>query len=945
MRRLSWIGLLVIILFCVVVPNGCLRSPTMARALPQSRVEAIQRLQDSLAGRGRLKRDRATGLIDFVTLDRAARGSLVATVATHRAKSLAFLREHAQAFGITDPDSQLNLVREQSESRGAVHLTFNQTYRGIPVFAGVLKTHLDSAGDLRAVGGTLVPDIELNPLPSRTSEEAAAAALAKMKSDSPQASALAVKASKLYIYRTGLAQGIEGQNHLVWEIEVSNSVDIREFVYIDAHTGKFVDQITGIQSALNRRVYDGENLQVFPPPNYPSNPFWLEGQAFPTGVGEADSIIAATKDTYDLFKNAFGRDSFDGIGAPMEAIFNSGWIPRDAQWRPQQQLTIFGAGIGIDDVIGHEWTHGYTQYTDGLIYQWQPGALNEAYSDIFGETVDLLNGRGLDLPGGLRQHNRCVSFRNPTPLLRVNSPGYLQGNYSAGPAIFGPPFSITGLTANVVLVDDGVNSRTDGCQTPFLNASEVRGNIALIDGSPNCALTDIVKNAQLNGAVAAIVAYDSTFGDTPRTMLGYDPSITIPSAAIGFSDGQAFRHPRARTLNVTQKADGSPTDDSYRWLIAEEFLSSGGRDMWNPPCCGDPGKTSDPEYFCATFDNGGVHFNSGIPNHAFALLVDGGSYNGQTIQSIGFTKAAHIYFRAMSVYQTPTSDFADHAEALEASASDLIGMNLPDLLTGTPSGQIISALDLAQVHKATLAVELRNPPAQCGFRPLLAKNPPEDSCVGSQMVQTVLFNDDFEIDPTSRWTISREVGSPETFTPRDWTWVHTLPDGRPGSGFFAIDPLDDCNFPFPGEIGVLQLTSAEIVLPRVMAGAPHCSFDHWVATEAGYDGAQLMISVNDGPFRLVAPPAFIYNPYNTTLFGAVPGYESFFNPRAGQPAFSGSDLPALKGSWGTSIVDLTSYAQPRDRIKLRWDLSTDSCFGTSHGWYIDNVRVYACLPR
>ena len=81
----------------------------------------------------------------------------------------------------------------------------------MPVFAGVMKTHFDSAGELRAVNGVIVPDIELNPVPSRTSEEAAAVALAKVQQDSPKASALKVQGSKLYIYRTGLAQGIRGR--------------------------------------------------------------------------------------------------------------------------------------------------------------------------------------------------------------------------------------------------------------------------------------------------------------------------------------------------------------------------------------------------------------------------------------------------------------------------------------------------------------------------------------------------------------------------------------------------------------------------------------------------------------------------------------------------------------------------------------------------------------
>ncbi len=45
-----------------------------------------------------------------------------------------------------------------------------------------------------------------------------------------------------------------------------------------------------------------------------------------------------------------------------------------------------------DDVVSHEWGHAYTEYNSGLIYQWQSGALNEAYSDVWGETLDQLNG-------------------------------------------------------------------------------------------------------------------------------------------------------------------------------------------------------------------------------------------------------------------------------------------------------------------------------------------------------------------------------------------------------------------------------------------------------------------------------------------------------------------------------------------------------------------------
>ena len=105
-----------------------------------------------------------------------------------------------------------------------------------------------------------------------------------------------------------------------------------------------------------------------------------------------------------------------------------------------------------------------------------------------------------------------------------------------------------------------------------------------------------------------------------------------------------------------------------------------------------------------------------------------------------------------------------------------------------------------------------------------------------------------------------------------------------------------------------------------------------------------MISVNDGPFQLVDPRTFIYNPYNMKLFPADAGFEVEANPRAGQPAFSGNDGGSVNGSWGTSIVDLTTYAHAGDRIRFRWDLSTDYCSPGNFGWYLDNVRVYSCRP-
>ena len=159
------------------------------------------------------------------------------------------------------------------------------------------------------------------------------------------------------------------------------------------------------------------------------------------------------------------------------------------------------------------------------------------------------------------------------------------------------------------------------------------------------------------------------------------------------------------------------------------------------------------------------------------------------------------------------------------------------------------------------------------------------------------------------------------FTERDWVIVADLPDGRAGSAFFGVDPdLGTCA-PGGDESGVLHLDSAKISIPASVT-APMLTFDHWVATEAGWDGGNLKISVNGGPWQLIQAADFVYNAYNTTLITAGQGNT---NPIAGEPAFSGTDGGAVDGSWGRSIVNLAPYAHSQDKIQLRFDIGNDGC--------------------
>jgi thermolysin len=111
------------------------------------------------------------------------------------------------------------------------------------------------------------------------------------------------------------------------------------------------------------------------------------------------------------------------------------------------------------------------------------------------------------------------------------------------------------------------------------------------------------------------------------------------------------------------------------YLIAEDVNWSGIRSLSNPPQFGHPDHYSERVYIGSSYDNGGVHFNSGIQNKAFYLLAEGGTHpnNGMFVTGIGREVAERIFYRALEVYVTPSSQFIDVRNACVAAASDMYG--------------------------------------------------------------------------------------------------------------------------------------------------------------------------------------------------------------------------------------------------------------------------------
>src|SRR5262249_32790833 len=188
---------------------------------------------------------------------------------------------------------------------------------------------------------------------------------------------------------------IQALTRLAWFIEATR-IDLRQFIWIDAHTGMLLLDFSQITDALSRGIYTTNGSSALP-----GTLVRTEGGPA-TGDTDADLAYEFAGDTYNYYAQQHGRNGFDNQGSTIRSTVH--YCPssnncnyQNAFWNGSQM--VYGNGFSAaDDVDAHELTHAVTQYSANLFYYMQPGALNESYSDIFGETVDLLNGRGTDTP-------------------------------------------------------------------------------------------------------------------------------------------------------------------------------------------------------------------------------------------------------------------------------------------------------------------------------------------------------------------------------------------------------------------------------------------------------------------------------------------------------------------------------------------------------------------
>ena len=315
--------------------------------------------------------------------------------------------------------------------------------------------------------------------------------------------------------------------------------------------------------------------------------FGFLGFAGPQGV-QSDFSGAQQPDTWypTALANALAEVDLDPANADISARFNSAVGTAAC-------LTNFAWYYGLDnnsaarefDLVTtalHEIAHGlgFLDFVDKSSGQLLMGQI-DAYSRwVFDDTVEKRWGQMTDgeraasaiNSGNLVWDGPAVTLAAPSllgdrPVLEVHSPESLAGIYKTLPAAFGAPFTVAGITNELVLVHDGVNVGSDACE-PILNAVQLAGKIALIDRG-SCPFTQKVKAAQDAGAIGAVVV-NNLPGNKVSTMGGEDPTIVIPATMISLEDGNAIKGGLIAGVHVAMRLD--PThlagaDDAGKVLL------------------------------------------------------------------------------------------------------------------------------------------------------------------------------------------------------------------------------------------------------------------------------------------------------------------------------------------------------------------------------------------
>ncbi len=321
-----------------------------------------------------------------------------------------FTLEGASAAAFSVPDDTTQVWRATYPD-GTVQTRYQQRFQGAEVLGGQLTVLEDASGQTVAVIGahfaSLRPtnSVKLTPTDSLGVAAVLVGVAGKRSTDLH------------FDPRTG---------RFFYLVE-TRRVAQRPFLWIDAANGDVLNRYDGIaeegsgvglkgdtktidtsgtagayqmiSSDGRQETYDAQNLKTHPGVLMTDpDDVWDQTQPAYASPGQAAGVDAHYYATLvdDFYGDVFSRNSIDDAGMKIISTVHYDVGYCNAFWNGEQMT--YGDGdtpasckplSGGLDVIGHELTHGVTEFTSGLIYENQSGALNESFSDMMGNTTEF----------------------------------------------------------------------------------------------------------------------------------------------------------------------------------------------------------------------------------------------------------------------------------------------------------------------------------------------------------------------------------------------------------------------------------------------------------------------------------------------------------------------------------------------------------------------------
>ncbi|MBT4482530.1 MAG: peptidase M4 family protein, partial [Candidatus Latescibacteria bacterium] len=388
--------------------------------------------------------------------------------------ALQFINANNDIFRLEKPLDELQLISETKSSDEKKHIMFAQMYRGVPVWGNRVVVHLESSGRPYAVNGRYSPTpagLDVNDI--RVNENNAVDKAIKDLLTVTEIRELDDFIKTICSYDGPSAEIVilpETESRLgilAWHVFIRPNLKDQWNYFIDVKTGDIIEKYndTDYQSPITAAARDAlgeertfmvaEHEEMFYMADLEAAIYTYDAKGEVINRDSQVSIVSSLDNTwadsiavsahsnarvvFDYYLENHNRRGLDGKSIDLPVVIHysvDGSTLNNAFW--SGRYIAFGDALPFAaalDVVAHELTHGVVEYTVGLEYKFQSGALNEAFADAMAAVVDpnwimgedIINGgmRDLENPGlyGLPAHMddyRNMSLNNDYGGVHIN---------------------------------------------------------------------------------------------------------------------------------------------------------------------------------------------------------------------------------------------------------------------------------------------------------------------------------------------------------------------------------------------------------------------------------------------------------------------------------------------------------------------------------------------